>query len=373
MQTAKSFILAGILPLLMAPALVLAERDREQAGPAGIRHHGGEAFITTQDPDQFMAEDLIGRPAQDREGQRIGEVADLLVDRFGQVAGLIVRVDDEFLQMTGPRMLPDDRREREAARRTEQRYERRLEGEAARGLVGVRWDAVEVRYENDQPVARLDIERDALAQATEFEPRRVAAEVQRERDRDPAVAATRERQPAAARQREQDRPGVAAREREPAAARQREQDRPGVAAREREPAAARQREQDRPGVAAREREPAAAERRERATVGMDAIVREQRRNQHLADDLIGSAVEDARGQEIGRVSNLVVDEQGRIAGLVIEVGGFLGIGAREVALEWNAIQLTTDADGEPLARVDIDRQTLEQAPEFRPLEGVRTR
>jgi sporulation protein YlmC with PRC-barrel domain len=353
MQTAKSFILAGILPLLMAPALVLAERDREQAGPAGIRHHGGEAFITTQDPDQFMAEDLIGRPAQDREGQRIGEVADLLVDRFGQVAGLIVRVDDEFLQMTGPRMLPDDRREREAARRTEQRYERRLEGEAARGLVGVRWDAVEVRYENDQPVARLDIERDALAQATEFEPRRVAAEVQRERDRDPAVAATRERQPAAARQREQDRPGVAAREREPAAA--------------------RQREQDRPGVAAREREPAAAERRERATVGMDAIVREQRRNQHLADDLIGSAVEDARGQEIGRVSNLVVDEQGRIAGLVIEVGGFLGIGAREVALEWNAIQLTTDADGEPLARVDIDRQTLEQAPEFRPLEGVRTR
>jgi sporulation protein YlmC with PRC-barrel domain len=333
MQTAKSFILAGILPLLMAPALVLAERDREQAGPAGIRHHGGEAFITTQDPDQFMAEDLIGRPAQDREGQRIGEVADLLVDRFGQVAGLIVRVDDEFLQMTGPRMLPDDRREREAARRTEQRYERRLEGEAARGLVGVRWDAVEVRYENDQPVARLDIERDALAQATEFEPRRVAAEVQRERDRDPAVAATRERQPAAA----------------------------------------RQREQDRPGVAAREREPAAAERRERATVGMDAIVREQRRNQHLADDLIGSAVEDARGQEIGRVSNLVVDEQGRIAGLVIEVGGFLGIGAREVALEWNAIQLTTDADGEPLARVDIDRQTLEQAPEFRPLEGVRTR
>jgi sporulation protein YlmC with PRC-barrel domain len=341
MQTAKSFILAGILPLLMAPALVLAERDREQAGPAGIRHHGGEAFITTQDPDQFMAEDLIGRPAQDREGQRIGEVADLLVDRFGQVAGLIVRVDDEFLQMTGPRMLPDDRREREAARRTEQRYERRLEGEAARGLVGVRWDAVEVRYENDQPVARLDIERDALAQATEFEPRRVA--------------------------------GIRPTPEQPAAARQREQDRPGVAAREREPAAARQREQDRPGVAAREREPAAAERRERATVGMDAIVREQRRNQHLADDLIGSAVEDARGQEIGRVSNLVVDEQGRIAGLVIEVGGFLGIGAREVALEWNAIQLTTDADGEPLARVDIDRQTLEQAPEFRPLEGVRTR
>jgi sporulation protein YlmC with PRC-barrel domain len=106
-----------------------------------------------------------------------------------------------------------------------------------------------------------------------------------------------------------------------------------------------------------------AREREHLT-GQQAILQRQEMDQFRADHLIGSRVKNQQDEEIGEISDLLLDRDGNVVGLVVGVGGFLGVGERDVALSWDAIELTTDEDGEPIARVDVDQQTLEQAPEF---------
>jgi sporulation protein YlmC with PRC-barrel domain len=120
--------------------------------------------------------------------------------------------------------------------------------------------------------------------------------------------------------------------------------------------AQQQQRQQQPGATAQQQ-------RQRMT-GQAAIIQRQEMDQFRADNLIGSSVQNMQGEEIGQISDLLLDRDGNVVGLVVGVGGFLGVGERDVALSWDAIQLTTDQDGEPIAQVDMDQQTLERAPEF---------
>ena len=58
-----------------------------------------------------------------------------------------------------------------------------------------------------------------------------------------------------------------------------------------------------------------------------------------AADFIGKAVYGLSGQTIGEVEDVLFEEDGRMSGLVIEIGGFLGIGDREVALPLHAFRI----------------------------------
>ena len=53
--------------------------------------------------------------------------------------------------------------------------------------------------------------------------------------------------------------------------------------------------------------------------------------QWLGLNLIGAKVVSQSGETIGRVSNLILDENGTVASVVIAVGGLFGIGAKNVA------------------------------------------
>jgi sporulation protein YlmC with PRC-barrel domain len=87
----------------------------------------------------------------------------------------------------------------------------------------------------------------------------------------------------------------------------------------------------------------------------------------LADDLIGETVYSGQGEEaeeIGQISDLVVGEQGEISAAVIGVGGFLGIGERDVAIDFEQLHFTQDQDGELRIVADMTREQLEQAQAF---------
>ncbi len=58
-----------------------------------------------------------------------------------------------------------------------------------------------------------------------------------------------------------------------------------------------------------------------------------------AADFIGRSVYGLSGQTIGEVEDVLFEEDGRMSGLVIEIGGFLGIGDREVALPLHAFRI----------------------------------
>lgn len=71
-------------------------------------------------------------------------------------------------------------------------------------------------------------------------------------------------------------------------------------------------------------------------------------------------------ENIGSVSDMIVDEQGQLRAIVLDVGGFLGMGAREVALDVSEIEIARDQEQPDtvyiISRVGADE--LEQAPEF---------
>jgi sporulation protein YlmC with PRC-barrel domain len=81
-----------------------------------------------------------------------------------------------------------------------------------------------------------------------------------------------------------------------------------------------------------------------------------------ADDLLGTGVYDRRGDRLGDIETLMIDvATGRIAYAVIAIGGFMGIGARLLAVPWTC--LVFDAD-HGCFTLDITGERLERAPAF---------
>jgi sporulation protein YlmC with PRC-barrel domain len=88
---------------------------------------------------------------------------------------------------------------------------------------------------------------------------------------------------------------------------------------------------------------------------------------NLASELIDQPVYSSAGddaEEIGNVTDLVFDEQGSIAAVVIGVGGFLGIGEKSVAVPYDALQFVIAADNTERWVVETTAEALNGAPEF---------
>lgn len=93
-------------------------------------------------------------------------------------------------------------------------------------------------------------------------------------------------------------------------------------------------------------------------------------------DLIGTSVRNAQNETIGEVEDLVVEKNGRVKGVVVGVGGFLGIGEKHVALAWNELQMrepersgATTRARHPTLVVNVTKDQLRQAPEFKRMKG----
>jgi hypothetical protein len=53
----------------------------------------------------------------------------------------------------------------------------------------------------------------------------------------------------------------------------------------------------------------------------------------------------------------------------IDVGGFLGIGEKPVAVSFDALRVRKDEDGNLFVRVDATKEQLEQAPTYKVSEA----
>jgi sporulation protein YlmC with PRC-barrel domain len=54
--------------------------------------------------------------------------------------------------------------------------------------------------------------------------------------------------------------------------------------------------------------------------------------------LLGHEVAGADGADLGHIVDLLVDAQGQVRAVVVDVGGFMGVGNRKVAVAWNALR-----------------------------------
>jgi sporulation protein YlmC with PRC-barrel domain len=80
-----------------------------------------------------------------------------------------------------------------------------------------------------------------------------------------------------------------------------------------------------------------------------------------AQDVIGTEVVNTKGDQVGEIKDLVID-QDQIEYAVVSVGGFLGIGAKEVAIPLDQLKLGKDQTY--LMSAETEAQ-LEKMPEYK--------
>jgi sporulation protein YlmC with PRC-barrel domain len=102
-----------------------------------------------------------------------------------------------------------------------------------------------------------------------------------------------------------------------------------------------------------------------AQTGSVNFIQSQEADQTLASSLMGQSVYTVNDEDIGEVNNLLIGQNGEIQGIVIGVGGFLGLGEKDVVVPMNALQMQPGTEQDENAiRVNISREQLEQAPSF---------
>ena len=88
---------------------------------------------------------------------------------------------------------------------------------------------------------------------------------------------------------------------------------------------------------------------------------------NLGTRLIGQPVYSSAGddaEEIGNISDIVFDEDGQITAVIIGVGGFLGIGEKSVAVDFQSLEFTLAADNTERWVVPTTADALTAAPDF---------
>jgi sporulation protein YlmC with PRC-barrel domain len=86
-----------------------------------------------------------------------------------------------------------------------------------------------------------------------------------------------------------------------------------------------------------------------------------------AETLIGRNIVNPAGETIGEIESVVIDQDGTVRHVIVGVGGFLGVGERNVALPWES--LTISDNGETVVAAATKEQ-LEAMPEHRYPEAI---
>lgn len=76
--------------------------------------------------------------------------------------------------------------------------------------------------------------------------------------------------------------------------------------------------------------------------------------------ILGTSVRSATNEDMGRVVDVIVDRSGITRAAVIDFGGFLGVGSRKVAVDWNAVRFG-GANG---VSIDLTRDQVRTAPQY---------
>ncbi len=82
-----------------------------------------------------------------------------------------------------------------------------------------------------------------------------------------------------------------------------------------------------------------------------------------AQDLIGKTVENAQGDNLGDINNVILNEKGDVVAVTIGVGGFLGLGEKDVGVPFDALDFRTEAAMADKAKTDETKE--ERAEEAR--------
>ena len=88
-------------------------------------------------------------------------------------------------------------------------------------------------------------------------------------------------------------------------------------------------------------------------------------DQMAVSKLSGTVVRNAAGENLGDINDIVLDKAGKPTLAIIGVGGFLGMGEKNVGVPFEALQFTMSNDTNiRVARLDVTKEALKAAPTF---------
>lgn len=91
---------------------------------------------------------------------------------------------------------------------------------------------------------------------------------------------------------------------------------------------------------------------------------------YRASALIGSNVLNSANESIGDINDLIVAKDGKIDRVIVGVGGFLGIGEKNVALPFNELSFARDNNNASVVMSKVTKETLQAMPEWKSADAV---
>jgi sporulation protein YlmC with PRC-barrel domain len=82
---------------------------------------------------------------------------------------------------------------------------------------------------------------------------------------------------------------------------------------------------------------------------------------HLASDLMDLDVYGANNEKIGEIEDFVINSDGTVAAAVIEVGGFLGVGEKDVLISFSSLQMAMDGNKMRISVPELTKESLTSA------------
>jgi hypothetical protein len=89
-----------------------------------------------------------------------------------------------------------------------------------------------------------------------------------------------------------------------------------------------------------------------------------------AQSVLGKEVRSSANENMGRIVDVIVDHDGRVRAAVIDFGGFLGVGSRKIAVDWNALNFAPAGDKRDVVISELTRDQVKAAPEYKDKQTV---
>jgi len=97
---------------------------------------------------------------------------------------------------------------------------------------------------------------------------------------------------------------------------------------------------------------------------MPGILYHQSEHTVLASTLMDADVVNGEGDDVGDVEDVLLYPEGRVRGILMEVGGFLGLGEKTIAVDFSRLQVMRDEDNAFVVVLRATEDEVDAAPAF---------
>jgi hypothetical protein len=87
-------------------------------------------------------------------------------------------------------------------------------------------------------------------------------------------------------------------------------------------------------------------------------------NNHEVEGILGREVRSTADENMGRIVDVIVDRSAQVRAAIIDFGGFLGVGSRKIAVDWNALQFPAPTEAGTRITLQLTPDQVKSAPEY---------